>query len=731
MKKLYQIVSCILLIFTVLLFYSCPNVPDEQTDSTTPTIPDYIVPDFSEENNPEPFSSRTENLDFIFNNEKLAVTTIQIKQSEWNTLLSNYDANAKNETYVHADFNFTQGSTSWTLLDCGFRQRGNTSRIRPQNKAGEYQQSHFKVDFEEFLSDDEERKMSGCMKGIILKRFKDDPTYVREVYGYDLFRRNGIWTSPRAGYTRLIVKIIDDDTGEAKTINFGVYATVEEINKQFLKERSSDTGFTNNKGDLWKCTWVSQGPSFESSHATNDNLFGEEEVSLNEDESKRYDYDLKASENSLDIARTDFQTFISKLNALVTSDETGIAATKAWFEKNMDIDLFLKTFAINVTLGMWDDYWGNKNNFYFYFDESGKAYFIPYDYDNILGVSNSGLCDNAGTQNPLEWGPVDNSRPLMQKIMAVPDFVTKYKEYLIEYSDSNSYFDFASSKTRIQKWQNMVKNYIACDTNTAGAYHEIADFPATWGSTGFYRLLSGGLGTNYFITRQSVIEAAVSGESLTSMVTFNTNGGTLANGGGTEQSLTINTNLDSYICTKENCIFSCWKDSDGNVVNVIGAADTTLNAQYIEKDNWVYTFDDTTNPTSITFKFDPNNFIFEDFWYGDIEDQWVENTIYTKDDIKEVFLAGNFNWLSPKNTEYVKHDTFEKQADGTYTYTIELSNDYLQIGQEFKFIVIFDIDETKLYHAWFGAQEDKYNYPVSAAYKTDVYNDESFVIKLY
>ena len=41
----------------------------------------------------------------------------------------------------------------------------------------------------------------------------------------------------------------------------------------------------------------------------------------------------------------------------------------------MDVNLFLKTY-VNVMVGMWDDYWNNSNNFYFYFDGAGKFYFI-------------------------------------------------------------------------------------------------------------------------------------------------------------------------------------------------------------------------------------------------------------------------------------------------------------------------------------------------------------------
>ena len=64
------------------------------------------------------------------------------------------------------------------------------------------------MDFEEWTDDD--KKLANSMKGIILKRFKNDPTYVREVYGYNLFRENGVWISPRASYTRLVIQIVDD-----------------------------------------------------------------------------------------------------------------------------------------------------------------------------------------------------------------------------------------------------------------------------------------------------------------------------------------------------------------------------------------------------------------------------------------------------------------------------------------------------------------------------------------
>lgn len=477
---------------------------------------------FIEDSNPVPFETRTENLNFIFDNTELATITIRITREEWNKQLEYFDINSQNETCVHADMLFEKGDYSWTLLDCGIRLRGNTSRLRPQakvskNKNGDYQQPHFKVDFEEWLADDEDRKMAGAMGGIILKRFKDDATYVREVYGYDLFRKNGIWVSPRVSYTRLIFQIVEN-SGKKKekitTVDYGIYAMIEEINKQFLKERTqAEKGgnFTSNGGNLWKCTWAKKGASLENN--AYDWQFGVEKVYLNEEESQRFDYDLKTNKDKLDKARTEFQQFMNDLSNLKVNSAENIANSKSWIEQRMDVDLFLKTYAVNVILGMWDDYWVNKNNYYLYFEKNfgngGKVYFIPYDYDNILGVSIMDI--DAGKSNPLEWGELkqNGSRPLIQKILLIPEYMDIYKKYLNELSNETSFFSFQNSFERITNWQNMVKPYIDCDTNEKGSFKKINDVPADWGSTPYYRLLSGDEKTNYFKAKRSAIEAVL------------------------------------------------------------------------------------------------------------------------------------------------------------------------------------------------------------------------------
>lgn len=447
--------------------------------------------------------SRTESLNYIFGTDSVAEITLTISRKEWDKLCTNYDKNLKNEDCVHADFEMKKGNNTWQISDIGMRLRGNTSRLRPQVD-DKYYQAHFKLKFEEWCDDSgEERKLAGCMKGLNLKRFKEDPAYVREVFGYNYFRRNGIWTAPRAGYANLFINIEEED-GTAKKLDYGVYAMIEEINKQFLKERSEllqESGtlgggnFSNNKGDLWKCCWQSSMATDYDGYRS----FGVEEIFLDESKSLRYDYDLKTNKDELVRARSSFIDFIEELNKLGSEDEI-----KKFYESKMDVDLFLKTYACNVLLGMDDDYWRNHNNYYFYFDKNGKAYFIPYDYDNILGTN---CFSDTATRNPLDWGEGAYEAPLIEKLLSVPEFKQKYVDYLLKLTEENVFV--TENQTEIKKLQDLVRDLTSSnDIVYADTSKTIDDAVGSWCSnSGKYKLLDGDETSNYFKAKAKSVQA--------------------------------------------------------------------------------------------------------------------------------------------------------------------------------------------------------------------------------
>lgn len=525
MKKVFSRFLALLTITLALL--SCSIEADNKNkDYNVGPLPEELIM-YEEEMNPN-YTSRTQALNAIFNPDELGQMVLVFDRSEWNTHLKYCDLNLDHKEMVKAKgFYFAKDNNRWFFKDIGFRIRGNTSNVPPQEFSkdendvytyGKYVPAHFSLDFEEWIEDASDKKLANSMKGLILKRFKDDPTYCREVYAYNMFRQSGIWIAPRAAYTQLIIQIQEED-GSFETINFGVYAMIEEIKKQFLKERTeplSKVGggkLESNKGHLWKLSWSADFKNL------NDNGIGEGSSKKVIDSNgelvgidvKSFPYDYKG-DKTLEGGKTLLKQFVAELNALPNckdgnNDEADIATIKDFYTNKMDGDLFLRTYAVNVILGMWDDYWINNNNFYFYFDTNGKAYFIPYDYDNVLGVNGIGV--DSAKHNPLEWGSLsDGNRPLIQKILQVPEYMEAYKSYLDEYSNEDSYFDDDKSITRIKKWHEMIKPYIygsklKYDFNV---YKEIADFPADWGTPyKEYKLYTPG-NMNYFTVRQNTIK---------------------------------------------------------------------------------------------------------------------------------------------------------------------------------------------------------------------------------
>ena len=377
MKKFISIALCV--IFTVLLA-GCNFGEKTSSKPTDKPVYFYDPPEIVE--NPT-IGSRSESLDFIFNNQTLGETTIVIKRSEWNKLCDDYRYLYKNENFVCADsYTYEKDGQKWVIKNVGFRLRGNTSRYCPQgldngreqgqmnadwnadyyNTEGvennRYRQVHFKVDFEEFAADGVDVKMADCMKCVALKRM--DASCTREIFCYDLFHRYGIWTAPRASHTKVIIKIIEDiknpSAAEATTtVNYGVYEMFEEVNKQSLKARDKDentskNAWQNSKGNLWKCSNdLTIGHSREmgvediriihsyEGRPTGFQTNGRENGDRVGYVWKQYSLDLKTNKDNFSAASAELRGFIQELNALPNTDDES------------DIDSILtSTFGINL-----------------------------------------------------------------------------------------------------------------------------------------------------------------------------------------------------------------------------------------------------------------------------------------------------------------------------------------------------------------------------------------------
>ena len=436
---------------------------------------------------PEPVK---EGYDYVWDNASIPEIHIDVRLGEWNRLLALYDANAFTTQYVMATLSFVKDGETTVIDSVGLRLKGNTSRRRPEGRNGEihvrnntdWHHAHFGVNLRKYVDDDAHTIQD--VRKLHLKWFKDDPAYVREMFCYELFRRAGVWTAVRDNYCRLWIHV----EGDSKEAYYGVYELMEPIDKRYLKDRKTRFGASN--GYLWKCR---------NSAAGLNNPNGD--IWYDDDSDDRHAYTLETQTEEFDSARIQLVDFMNKLSNLNDND------FYTWIQEVTDIDLLLKTYAVNVAVGMWDDYWNNANNYYIYFNARGltgyKFFFIPYDYDNTLGTSlRCGVQDDSGRQNPLNWGN-DNNR-LIARILKFNDFRAKYIAYLKELIDAkNALMDRASSQARIRSWQSMIEPYVDNDT---GEDTVIEDKPAPWGNHSEYTLLKNG-SDNFFTVKAAAINA--------------------------------------------------------------------------------------------------------------------------------------------------------------------------------------------------------------------------------
>ena len=514
MKKVFALMAC-MAVLTCCTNKDEPtpnegeNTPGNETEQ--PADPDYVPGPYEVAPYPEgAFTAESlghKGISYIWDESYIPEITIRMTKDEWNKLLKRFDEFEKNVDYFHADITFKKGDEEIVFENAGVRLRGNTSRRRPEGSYGEehnadnpdWHHCHFGINFRKFEKDDE-HQLYGIRK-LNLKWFKEDPCYVREVYSYNLFRRYGIWTSAFSSYCRLWIDI----EGDKEPAYFGVYNMIEPIDDKYVSRRLNGM-FESNKGNLWKCTF---GEGGRADLRTSKNNFVDEynkdKFNWDQDNGVNYTYEFKGDEEDFADAKAQFVNFLKNLNGKEVSGKTG-DAFHTWISRVFDMEFLLKTYAVNIAVGMWDGHWGNGNNFYLYFNsldkDNYKVFMIPYDYDNTLGTSNSiGIHTDAARQDPYKWG---DCGILMEKILQYDDFRLIYKNALKELVDSgNDLFQMTRSVKRIKLWQENISPFISNDT---GEDMSIYDRPASWSTISTYRVMDTG-SNNFFKVKTQTINA--------------------------------------------------------------------------------------------------------------------------------------------------------------------------------------------------------------------------------
>ena len=425
--------------------------------------------------------------DMVFDTEDVPVLSLKLSLSEWNRLLEAYDADHDTREYVHCDVVFDKKGNQYAVPDAGLRLRGQTSRRRPEGAegqkhgTGDWHRCHFGLNFRKFHKGDDNYDLDGVHR-INLKYAKEDPSYIREKYCFDLLQRMGIWTAERASWCRLYIQV----EGDAVPVYMGVYLMMEAIEDEFIEERKE---FQGDDGFLWKCGWGA------NLRDTDDWRIG-----VDENLGTAYAYELKTHKKQFAKGKEQLCRFIRAVRSLSGT------AFRDWIEKHCDVDLLLRTYAVFIAVGHWDDYWNDMNNFYLYFNsedpDNYRMYMIPYDMDNTLGTThNCGVQSDAGRHDPFNWG-LDECI-FISKILSIEEYRSRYRDYLKAIAAPGSEFTYEKSIVRIREWQDLIRPYLA---NATGEDQAIQDLPASWSNNRWYRILEDG-SNNWFRIKCSVLSA--------------------------------------------------------------------------------------------------------------------------------------------------------------------------------------------------------------------------------
>jgi len=228
-----------------------------------------------------------------------------------------------------------------TVDSIGIRFKGFTSASASTKKP-------FKFDFNEFVRG---KRFDGLRK-LNLNNGTGDPGLQRDVICYDLMNRSGV-AAPRTSFARVSIN------GEF----FAVYQVIEQVDKEFLKNN-----FSNAKGNLFKNKgWY----NFE--------YFGTEAEEYRVME-------LKTNEEG-----DDYNGLIGLVDVLNNASDEAFPEA---IEEVFNVDLYLKTLAVDVATDNWDSNLEHGRNWYMYEDTTtGVFHWIPWDYNFAL---NSGFFDGGG-----------------------------------------------------------------------------------------------------------------------------------------------------------------------------------------------------------------------------------------------------------------------------------------------------------------------------------------------
>ncbi|WP_315120536.1 CotH kinase family protein [uncultured Clostridium sp.] len=346
----------------------------------------------------------------IFSKDKVVDLNITINEEDF----QNMKDNAMKEEFKVASVNYN----GYEFDNVGIRTKGNSSLS--QVAGSDSDRYSFKIDFEKYIDN---QNFYGITK-INLNNCISDASYMREFLTYEMMEEMGVPT-PRYSYVNIYIN------GEL----WGLYLAVEQVNESFI-----NSNFEITNGNLYKpdgsgsdLVWKGEdgdysGISLKTNKKENDN---------------------------------------SKLHTMMQALNEGKD-----LDKYLNIDEILKYLAVSTVTSNFDSYQGSMKHNYYLYEENGVFSILPWDFNMSFAGFSNGAGNDQMITNLIDEPTMGklSDRPLIAKLLEVPEYKEKYHEYIKELVEG--YLSKENFSNKINELSNLISSYVEKDPTKFYTFEE-------------------------------------------------------------------------------------------------------------------------------------------------------------------------------------------------------------------------------------------------------------------
>ncbi|WP_242953598.1 CotH kinase family protein [Clostridium merdae] len=419
------------------------------------------------------------------NKNTVMTVAITADPDAWQAMLDN----ASQKEYISADITIN----GTIIKNVGIKPKGNSS-LKAVTENDDSDRYSFKIKFDEYV---EGQTWMGLDK-LALNNNYSDATSMKEYLSYDIMNYIGV-AAPLVSYANISVN----------DKSWGFYLAVEVLDASYLERTKNGEGELY-KPDSEKMDGAKMGnvqgerPSdpvkaeSSTSSSSSEKQASSNSSSANEQKSEK---DMQAPPNfggnqkqgggggmqaddaTALIYTDEKESSYSSIfdNAETKTDESDhkrvLEAIKNLnsgtdLEKYVDVDATLRYLAAHTAVVNLDSYSSNMGHNYYLYENNGKISMLPWDYNMAFGGFQSRDASsvvNFPIDTPVS-GVTMEERPMISKLLEVPEYLSKYHEYLQQIADN--YFTNEKFEEKVNEINTLISSYVKEDPSAFFSFEE-------------------------------------------------------------------------------------------------------------------------------------------------------------------------------------------------------------------------------------------------------------------